>query len=784
VNEGNHQLLGAILNASDDLQPTPVEFRFLHGYFKACWHDFQDDYEGAVALCEPLLEAPALDQALRARVLREQGALYMFQGRFDRALISYREAFDIARDLGDTLNQGKAIRNQGIVYHMLADYERALACYEQELDLTRHIADRTEQLKARGQVLNQLGYVNKDMGRWDGSLDAYSQSLLIWSQLGDVFRQGQVFNNLGELYQAVGNFVQAEDCFNRALAIMERPDIGRQSEAVDVHLNFGFLHFVQMNMEAAEQHYTLARDIAHDLESPLLISQVLCRLAELRRHSRDFNQAHALFEAAIRSAEAALTQVNDQEVKIGVLGIRQHIYQAMVLLCLEMGRVDEAFHYAESARSRAFLDMLREAHSSDVANVDLSLASQLDRGTVQALLPEGSALVVFFGTGAAGPGAAMIRRLPPDTQWLREYLAPPDRLIAFVLTSAGLEAVSIPLQQDEIERNFFDARNGRLAGIQPIAGQPLPSTRPWQVLDGQLFTPIRERLAWRSHLFLVPHGVLHYLPMHALNPAGLLPGGNASTSAGDITFSYAPSASVLAHLLSEDVSPRGAERPLTCLTVGVNGPGLSQSETEAHYIASLFSGEALIGSHATFETVLSRAREFDVVHFACHGHFDNVDPMGSCLELYAGERLTARQILREARLSARLITLSACDTGLNRLAYGDELLGLTRAFLGTGADTVLVSLWQVHETPTRLLMESFYEEWKGGATKAIALQHAQTYLRGLAPMDVERELRSSGVAEVEARRQVEVFARMTRSGAHLFDHPYYWAAFLLIGDPR
>ena len=96
------------------------------------------------------------------------------------------------------------------------------------------------------------------------------------------------------------------------------------------------------------------------------------------------------------------------------------------------------------------------------------------------------------------------------------------------------------------------------------------------------------------------------------------------------------------------------------------------------------------------------------------------------------------------------VTLSACERGLGRIARGDEIMGFTRSFLSAGASSLLVSLWPVADDSTELLMTTLYGALAGGAGAAQAMQTAQTAV-----------LRRHRVA-----------------------HPFYWAAFDLVGDWR
>lgn len=172
---------------------------------------------------------------------------------------------------------------------------------------------------------------------------------------------------------------------------------------------------------------------------------------------------------------------------------------------------------------------------------------------------------------------------------------------------------------------------------------------------------------------------------------------------------------------------------------------------------------------------------YDVVHFSCHGHFRQRTPLESALELSDGE-LTAANLLESVQLNADLVTLSACDTGLNVLHPGDELMGLTRAILGCGARSLLATLWPVHEIPTRLFIEHFYEMWMAGATKARAVQEAQRFVANIDINQLHARFEQYGMAPEVVLDRLRLFQAMLPDQKP-FDHPYYWGGFILIGAP-
>ncbi len=175
---------------------------------------------------------------------------------------------------------------------------------------------------------------------------------------------------------------------------------------------------------------------------------------------------------------------------------------------------------------------------------------------------------------------------------------------------------------------------------------------------------------------------------------------------------------------------------------------LDYAYEEAHAIADMFHTQPFLRAAATkslVQTTLETERDHvDVLHFACHGYFDRVQPLNSGIRLAHGEDLTANEIFG-LDLRAELVVLSACESGVNEPKSGDELVGLTRALIYAGTPTVMVTLWSIDDLSTRFFMQTFYETWLAPrtppTTKAEALQRAQ--------LDVMRLTAQDALARVE-----------------------------------
>jgi CHAT domain-containing protein len=155
-----------------------------------------------------------------------------------------------------------------------------------------------------------------------------------------------------------------------------------------------------------------------------------------------------------------------------------------------------------------------------------------------------------------------------------------------------------------------------------------------------------------------------------------------------------------------------------------------------------------VRTEASARRFRSGAAGAGLIHVAAHATVDEVDPLYSALNLSAG-RIEAREIHDLDLGAARLVTLSACSSGMGRVSGGDEFWGFKRAFLAAGAKSLLVSLWPVADDSTSRLMQSFY-----------------------------RHRQSMGAAQALRAAQLEALGRRED------DAPLHWAPFVLVGDWR
>jgi CHAT domain-containing protein len=246
-----------------------------------------------------------------------------------------------------------------------------------------------------------------------------------------------------------------------------------------------------------------------------------------------------------------------------------------------------------------------------------------------------------------------------------------------------------------------------------------------------LIEPVRPLLKCR-HLVIAPHAFLHHLPFHALRS-------RERFLLDDFSISYAPSASVFSLCCSRESKFREES-----LVMGIPDGQTPAIEAEARTAAAALPNARLfLGWDATEKVLREHGPSSRFIHIATHGLFRSDNPVFSSIRL--GDSRLNLFDLYQLPLSAELVTLSGCGTGLNAVVGGDELVGLMRGLFYAGAHGILVSLWDAQDRSASEFMTLFYGQLHHQQNKAEALRAAMLELR------------------------------------QTYAHPYFWAPFVLVG---
>ena len=318
-----------------------------------------------------------------------------------------------------------------------------------------------------------------------------------------------------------------------------------------------------------------------------------------------------------------------------------------------------------------------------------------------------------------------------------------------------------------------------------------------------------EALLQADRLILIPHRFLHLLPIHAI------PMGSQKSSAIAATESKVKSQNFTSECLL-DRFPGGVRYAPSCQLLklaqnqqrpdfqnlfAIQNPtgDLIYTDLEVETIRSFFSSTQVLVKQAATKTALDAYQDLPSVHcshFSCHGTFNIASPLESALLLANNELLTLGEIFQLSLTQCRLVTLSACETGLTDFnSFSDEYIGLPSGFLFAGSPSVISSLWTVSDLSTAFLMIKFYENLHQSpqlqeGDMAIALKQAQSWLRDLTLEEFEQLLErlkpqlDKVFAQLRPGQRLiikELLKQMRQRGEKPFANPYYWAAFTAVG---
>ena len=504
-------------------------------------------------------------------------------------------------------------------------------------------------------------------------------------------------------------------------------------------------------------------------------------------------EALASFRRAVETVEHMRGQVVADEFKATFLGDKIEVYEDAIAACLDQGGealLIEAFRLVESSKSRALADLLArylrdtastaEGPATDQRARLLKLIEDLNWYSSHARLEDEKGdqrrarvsinyvreakacereiarlfrriesddpRIAAIGRTQSASAADLCDALEPG-ETVVEYFTTGDQISAFIASRDRFEVVRGVARKREVEHQLAALRfqiekfnYGLEFADENFEQLNAAMNRHLIRLYEMTFSMIEPR-ACGPRLIVIPHGPLHYVPFHALlDRRGYV--------IDRFEISYAPSATVLKLCRDKsEISNLKSEISDKMVALGVASLDTPSIETEVRALGRIFpDAVTLTGERATHDNLMRYAPEARFLHLAAHGYFRRDNPMFSFLKL-ADSPLNFYSLL-DLRLKAEMVTLSACHTGVNTVFPGDELHGLMRGFLYAGAPSLVASLWAANDLSTAEFMREMYSRLRAGDTKRAALRSAQLAIK------------------------------------EAYGHAYYWAPFVLMGNPN
>ena len=754
--------------------PGDQQFRGLVAFMAICLIPIRE-YEKLQNLHKMMKEHPEIDwDRAYPHVLMMVSDFERSVGRNDRAKNYLEEALKGFRRYGNRYNESSALFRLGMVASNLRKFEEANQFLDQSLTLAKKL-EYSEQyigtsLWAIGDNLLKMNKPAEAVEKLEEALE-YLHKIDIW------FTQRWCYLDLGHSYMRLNKNAEAKKSYESAIRTATK--VGDPWPQWGAHIWLGRIAEKEGNNQNAFEHYA----------------------------------------KAITIIETTRGKFTDPELKALFMRDKFRVYEWMIQLLYKMQRTPEAFYYLERARARVMLDMLAEKAfaSKNKEENELLVKERTLRKRIEEISMEQEKIgggftepeeeiseplefekpiselgrlqaqhrVVLEGIEKLNPELASLVTINPlkapeiqtlldrDTVLIEYFVGVENRFIFLVTRD---KVLMVPLDVD-LGRLFQKIREFRARAVEDITLDRLLSKayeRSLSELYEVLIQPIGREIYGKRNLVIVPHGMLHYLPFQAL----LSKEGRYLIES--FTISYLPSASVLKYARVKNKGNR-----VDIFAVGNPVTGLSPlpaAEEEVSEVSSIFEKKlVLIGQEATKTAVKSQGPYYDLMLLSTHGEMIESNPLGSNLRFTPSERddgkLTVSEIF-DMEIKANLVTLSACETALVRgeggnFPQGDDLVGLSRAFIHAGAPSVVASLWQVSDDSTVKLMKTFYQNMRS-MPKAEALRIAQI------------DLMRSTIRFAVTRAGGGIIPSAQSSAEEVIEcsHPFFWAPFILVGDWR
>jgi CHAT domain-containing protein/tetratricopeptide (TPR) repeat protein len=764
---------------------------------------------------EDLIESEN-DPHLAVKLLINIGNAYLRQPQMNPALNAYEQALKRPEIVSAPLLRAHALTHIAIIHRRTGDIDAASNELNQALDILDLHPDPLEKRRA----LSTLASIFRERGETTKAQKTFQQALELYQQTDDPLGEARVLASLGHIDLDQHKYLQAKSFFERAVNLAQQ--VGDEDTLWHASWGLGRCQYLAGELEDAAQSFRRSLDKIKSRQRELRTDEgkvtFLESVQDIYDHLIEVYLEQALSNPGVYSEALRVVEEARGQAMFELMGVRRRHFPSR----------QAGFREARlRTHGQRWDTMVQSAPGIPSSPLDFSPMSQMapavqsaasinigellddpvwgeDTISISDMVESAQAVpssVPHWPTeqeNDAQPTGEDHPKSPPLTRLVYHVLS--GRTAVIVVKPDGtLRGAVIPIGREALADRVAEVRKAlqvevdpRDIDLEPLDKASLTGVADYTALLKDLFSdlvgPITETLPTNNEPIVIePHGPLWLLPFAALIS------GDGTHLTDHWPLLYSPSQQVIEEIQNEP--DYGGPNDLKPLIVGNPAlPGfkdkkgktiqlrpLPGAEVECQAIFNLLAhpeGKLLLGASADWASVITQIPQHGILHFATHGLANSEEPLDSLIALALPEQssseslpqhptfqswpynhfvsdffpsaaqngmLTARQIVY-LPVPADLVTLSACQTGLGQIS-GDGVIGLSRSFLVAGARSVLVSLWNVNDQATAALMTAFYQAYIELDDKALALQKAMIAVRSMPG----------------------------------FEHPRYWAPFLVVG---
>ena len=765
----------------------------------------QGNYEQALDLAQKSLKLKEEigNKAAIANTLQNVADVFEAQGNYAAAMEVLQRMLTISEELNDKGLTVKALATFGVVHEAQGNTTAALDYYQRSLALSQEVGDKI----AYSSALESIGGIQLDLGDCSAALDVFRKNLAGLEAAGHKVGIAHAIRDIAHVYQAQGDHIQAMENYQRALALME--ETGFKEGITDILRGLASEHMILGDYERAIACVRRSSDLERPMGSLSRLASSLTLAGQAYQALRRADEARRAFDEAIAVIETLRTQLaGGEQERQRYFEERISPYNSMVELLVAQNKTEEALIYAERAKGRVLLDVMRGGRANitkaltvpereqekrladDIALLNRQITYESARrqgdqsrfAELKARLEKARFAHTDFQARlyAAHPELRVKRgqsqplaldqagELLTDSHTaLLEYAVADDKTFLFALTAPtqkGREKPVLKLYDLKIKRKDLGDRVRNLN--QRIANNDIEFAAAASDIYNLLVAPARQQLQGKTRLVIVPADIIWEVPFQALRTT------DGRFLIQSAAISYAPSLTVLREIVKSRKPPSAntllamGNPKLAAQTVSRSKNALMSASFEplpdaermVKELGQVYGEKAskvYVGADAREEVLKAESRNYRILQLATHGVINNASPMYSHLVLAQGNDtkedglLEAWEIM-QLDLQADLAVLSACETARGRIGAGEGVIGLAWALFVAGCPTTVISQWKVESSSTTELMLEFHRNLQTGAGKSEAMRRAAMKL----------------MADKK------------------YNHPFYWAGFIVVGDPQ
>ncbi|XP_078353061.1 uncharacterized protein LOC144637848 [Oculina patagonica] len=669
------------------------------------------------------------------------GTVLNLLGEYEKAKEYFETALAIKKEIGDREGEASSYLNLGHVFTSVGEYVKAKDYYQKTVVITREIGDR----KVEGSVCESLGTVFLSLGKYAKANEYLQKALALSKEIGDKKGEASVYGNLGLVFQSIGDYEKAREYSQKALAISK--EIGDREGEASSYANLGNVFELHGEYVEAEEYYKRALALSVEIGDVKKQYTFLCNLGWIMLIAGKVQKSLSYLLPSIQKCEdlRGFLRDNDQ-FKISFSHEHGYPYRVLTAFFSSAGNPNKALYVSELRRARALADLMSAQYSVEnqisanpqswvgiesVMDKELSSTclyfSYFDHDIFVWILKEGK-LVQFKSVNGKEMivQEGLIENLDElfTNERFRSFSIPPDKQCE----DRSLKDVQRKSYEEDIREPSRIENDGK--------DNQTTLKRNLSLCHKLIISPVAD-LIEGTEIIIVPERSLYSIPFAAL------PDESGKYLSETFRIRVVPSLTTLKLIQN---SPADYHSQTGALIVGNPDVGrvrykgrlkyiapLPCAESEANMVGEKLGVKPFLGQEATKQAVLQVINSVSLVHFAAHGDAERGEialaPLRTPNRIPREEDyLLTMSDISKVQLRAKLVVLSCCHSGRGQIR-SEGVVGIARAFLGSGARSVLVALWALEDSATEQFMSRFYEHLVGGDSASKSLHEAMKWMR-------------------------------------------------------